>query len=254
MSFPAGSSTLPSPAPTAPSSISFRSAAVLLDEPDQLTQEFDRFWTRVAEVHERSGVGNLVRPEDLYLASRRLVAENFHSSRRRRRAPRHHSRPRRRRSEISFLTQPSPRFHGAVPADACRKSRNSTLMASAFSSPSPTSAKSSASPMSSPNTTSPSGSAAALAAAKVMPTKPATSPEKSSPPRSPQPTSPKAFFCPKPISPSSAHAISSTNPTPSPLARSARNPKSPLSSPTSAISRSETTSSTSSTASASIKA
>src|SRR6202043_1120313 len=42
-------------------------AAVLLDEADQLRQEFDRFWTRVSEAHERSGVGNLVRPEDLYL-------------------------------------------------------------------------------------------------------------------------------------------------------------------------------------------
>src|SRR6202167_353083 len=43
-------------------------ASVLLDEPDQLHQEFDRFWTRVGEAHDRSGVGNLVRPEDLYFA------------------------------------------------------------------------------------------------------------------------------------------------------------------------------------------
>ena len=43
------------------------SAAVLLDEPDLLRTEFDRFWTRVEEAHERSGVGNLVRPVDLYL-------------------------------------------------------------------------------------------------------------------------------------------------------------------------------------------
>src|ERR1700752_4666083 len=42
-------------------------AAVLLDEPDLLRSEFDRFWTRVEEAHERSGVGNLVRPNDLYL-------------------------------------------------------------------------------------------------------------------------------------------------------------------------------------------
>ena len=42
-------------------------AAVLLDEPDLLSSEFDRFWTRVEEAHERSGVGNLVRPVDLYL-------------------------------------------------------------------------------------------------------------------------------------------------------------------------------------------
>src|ERR1700721_851584 len=42
-------------------------ASVILDETDQLKQEFDRFWSRVADAHERSGVGNLVRPEDLYL-------------------------------------------------------------------------------------------------------------------------------------------------------------------------------------------
>src|SRR5215813_1663834 len=42
-------------------------AAVLIDEPELLRSEFDRFWTRVGEMHERSGVGNLVRPEDLYL-------------------------------------------------------------------------------------------------------------------------------------------------------------------------------------------
>src|SRR5947209_4616060 len=37
-------------------------AAVLLDEPDLLRSEFDRFWTRVEEAHERNGVGNLRRP------------------------------------------------------------------------------------------------------------------------------------------------------------------------------------------------
>ena len=57
-------------------------AAVLLDETHQLKEEFDRFWTRVADAHERSGVGNLVRPEDLYLAPDRLVAENIQPTRR----------------------------------------------------------------------------------------------------------------------------------------------------------------------------
>jgi transcription-repair coupling factor (superfamily II helicase) len=98
-------------------------AAILLDEPDQLTQEFDKFWTRVSEAHERSGIGNLVRPEDLYITSNawwkktktlpgadiehlgitrstnEVVETQLASD-----------------NEISFLTQPSPRFHGQVPA------------------------------------------------------------------------------------------------------------------------------------------
>jgi transcription-repair coupling factor (superfamily II helicase) len=90
-------------------------AAVLLDEPHQLRDEFDRFWSRVAEVHERSGVGNLVRPEDLYLppedwwsktsALPGADIEHLGITRSLDDAA----------SEISFLTQPSPRFHGAIP-------------------------------------------------------------------------------------------------------------------------------------------
>src|SRR5215468_7643002 len=89
-------------------------AAVLLDEPDTLRGEFDRFWTRVGEAHERSGVGNLVRPNDLYLppegwwqktaalAGADLehlgITHGDHDA------------------TVAILTQPTPRFHGAVPA------------------------------------------------------------------------------------------------------------------------------------------
>ena len=41
-------------------------ATVLADEPENLKQELDRFWTRIEEAHERSLIGNLVRPTDLY--------------------------------------------------------------------------------------------------------------------------------------------------------------------------------------------
>ncbi|HEV3308633.1 MAG TPA: transcription-repair coupling factor [Candidatus Sulfotelmatobacter sp.] len=90
-------------------------AAVLLDETHQLKEEFDRFWIRVTEAHERSGVGNLVRPEDLYLSpddwwqktSTLPGADIEHLG-----ITRSLDDP----SEISFLTQPSLRFHGAVPA------------------------------------------------------------------------------------------------------------------------------------------
>jgi transcription-repair coupling factor (superfamily II helicase) len=42
-------------------------ARVILDEPEALAQELDKVWTRIGEAHERSEIGNLVRPEDLYL-------------------------------------------------------------------------------------------------------------------------------------------------------------------------------------------
>lgn len=45
-----------------------QNAVVLADEPSSLESEFDRVWSRIEEAHERSGVGNLVRPTDLYVA------------------------------------------------------------------------------------------------------------------------------------------------------------------------------------------
>ncbi len=91
-------------------------AAVLIDEPDQLTQEFDKFWSRISESHERSGVGNLVRPEDLYIAPNAwwekikslpgADVEHLGITRDATQAE----------TAIQFLTQPSPRFHGQVPA------------------------------------------------------------------------------------------------------------------------------------------
>ncbi len=90
-------------------------AAVLLDEPDDLRQEFDRFWTRVEEMHERSGVGNLVRPGDLYLPPddwwKKLAtlpgADIEHLG---------IARPDDDTQSVTLLSQPASRFHGAVPA------------------------------------------------------------------------------------------------------------------------------------------
>ncbi|HKT87318.1 MAG TPA: transcription-repair coupling factor [Candidatus Sulfotelmatobacter sp.] len=89
-------------------------AVVLLDEPDSLRTEFDRFWTRVEEAHERSGVGNLVRPTDLYLAPEdwwqkvcALTGADLEHL-----GITHGEED----ATVSFLTQPTPRFHGAVPS------------------------------------------------------------------------------------------------------------------------------------------
>src|ERR1700674_3185835 len=90
-------------------------AAVLIDEPEQVKQELDRLWTRIQEAHERSGVGNLVLPEDMYLTPddlwRKVAAlpgaDVEHLSIERNDDA---------QTGVAFLTQPTPRFHGSVPA------------------------------------------------------------------------------------------------------------------------------------------
>jgi transcription-repair coupling factor (superfamily II helicase) len=89
-------------------------AAILVDEPDNVRHELERVWARIAEVHERSGVGNLVRPEDLYYPPDELLArlttgrgadlEHLGITRAAEGEP------------AAFVSQPTPRFHGSVPA------------------------------------------------------------------------------------------------------------------------------------------
>jgi transcription-repair coupling factor (superfamily II helicase) len=89
-------------------------ASVIVDEPETLKKDFDHSWARIAEIHERSGVGNLVLPSDLYVTPehwwQRLPAlpgldidylgvEHGEES-----------------SAVSFHSQPSMRFHGSVPS------------------------------------------------------------------------------------------------------------------------------------------
>jgi transcription-repair coupling factor (superfamily II helicase) len=90
-------------------------AAVLTDERDNLRQELDRTWTRIEEAHERSGIGNLVKPADLYFPPndwwQTLAtlpgADLEHLGITRAEQP---------ESAVPFPSQPSPRFHGSVPA------------------------------------------------------------------------------------------------------------------------------------------
>jgi transcription-repair coupling factor (superfamily II helicase) len=91
----------------------FADVRVVLDEPEILKQELDRHWTRTAEAHERSGVGNLVRPDDLYISPEAwsektgtLCGADLE----------HLAVARDDRLEAAFVSQPANRFHGAVPA------------------------------------------------------------------------------------------------------------------------------------------
>ena len=90
-------------------------ATVIVDEPEATKNELERVWSRILEAHERSGVGNLVRPEDLYYPPDRgweklaslpgADVEHLGIVGTENNAP-----------EVSFLSQPTPRFHGSVPA------------------------------------------------------------------------------------------------------------------------------------------
>src|SRR5579885_824632 len=90
-------------------------AVVVTDEPEILRQEFDRVWARIEDAHERSGVGNLVRPEDIYVSPenwwKNLPAlagadlEQLGIERGDENMP-----------TAAFLSQPTPRFHGSVPS------------------------------------------------------------------------------------------------------------------------------------------
>jgi len=42
-------------------------APVILIEPSTIERDLDPWWERVEQVHERSGIGNLIRPEEIYL-------------------------------------------------------------------------------------------------------------------------------------------------------------------------------------------
>ncbi|MGA2902194.1 MAG: transcription-repair coupling factor [Candidatus Korobacteraceae bacterium] len=89
-------------------------ATVVLDEPDSLNEAHDAWWAKVTEAHERSLIGNLVRPEDIYLtpaqwhtrlqqastvAVEQLGIEGDDES-----------------EHLTLQTQPTPRFHGSVAA------------------------------------------------------------------------------------------------------------------------------------------
>ncbi len=49
-------------------------SALFVDEPAMVRNQIDRWWNKVEQRHERSGVGSLIRPEDIYLRPEILAA------------------------------------------------------------------------------------------------------------------------------------------------------------------------------------
>ena len=88
-------------------------AAIVVDEPSNVTNELEKVWSRISDAHERSGIGNLVRPEDLYLTPGELRQKlsSLHGA-----DLEHLGITRSDQGEATaFLSQPTPRFHGSVP-------------------------------------------------------------------------------------------------------------------------------------------
>jgi len=89
-------------------------AHVFADEPDAMRAEFDQVWSRIEDAHERSGIGSLVRPADLYFPPDDwwMKLSSLHGA-----DLEHLGIERSDESEsVMFHSQPAQRFHGSVPA------------------------------------------------------------------------------------------------------------------------------------------
>jgi len=91
-------------------------AVVLLDEPDALTEAHDAWWTKVADAHERSLVGNLVRPEELYFTPEQWRARLQRSATIAVEQLGIESPDSDEGDHLTLQTQPTTRFHGSVAA------------------------------------------------------------------------------------------------------------------------------------------
>jgi transcription-repair coupling factor (superfamily II helicase) len=103
-------------------------AIVFADEPSAIAAEQDRWWERVVQRHEQSGVGRLATPEDIFLPPEdwdRLISRQPGGSLEQLALLRiAHAENELGLAEpqvpegvtIEFATQPSSRFHGSIPA------------------------------------------------------------------------------------------------------------------------------------------
>ncbi|MEI9978721.1 MAG: transcription-repair coupling factor [Edaphobacter sp.] len=92
---------------------------VFIEEPSMVKNQGERWWNKIEQRHDRSGIGNLIRPEDIYLSPwdlddrlhkfsglelDQLGAVDVLDA------------DRSDLSEVDFATRPTMRFHGSIPA------------------------------------------------------------------------------------------------------------------------------------------
>ena len=95
------------------------STRVFVEEPAMIQNQGERWWNKVEQRHERSGIGNLIRPEDIYLSPWEMTdrlraftgAELDQLG-----AVDVLDADRSDLSEVEFHTRPTMRFHGSIPS------------------------------------------------------------------------------------------------------------------------------------------
>lgn len=92
---------------------------VFVEEPAMVKNQGERWWNKVEQRHDRSGIGSLVRPEDIYTSPwdledrlRRTTGCDLDQLG----AVDVLDAERNELSEIEFATRPTQRFHGSIPA------------------------------------------------------------------------------------------------------------------------------------------
>jgi transcription-repair coupling factor (superfamily II helicase) len=92
---------------------------VFVEEPAMVKNQGERWWNKVEQRHDRSGIGSLVRPEDVYISPwdledrlRRTTGCDLDQLG----AVDVLDAERNELSEIEFATRPTQRFHGSIPA------------------------------------------------------------------------------------------------------------------------------------------
>jgi transcription-repair coupling factor (superfamily II helicase) len=95
------------------------STRVFVEEPAMVKNQGERWWNKVEQRHDRSGIGSLVRPEDIYLSPwdladriRRTTGCDLDQLG----AVDVLDAERNELSEVEFATRPTQRFHGSIPA------------------------------------------------------------------------------------------------------------------------------------------
>jgi transcription-repair coupling factor (superfamily II helicase) len=93
-------------------------SVLFVDEPAMVRNQIDRWWSKVEQRHERSGIGSLIRPEDIYLRPEVLQAllESHHGLDLDQLGAIDVLEDDNTLGEIAVNSRPTLRFHGSIPA------------------------------------------------------------------------------------------------------------------------------------------